>query len=93
MTYRYRVYYEFNGSTKADPLRKKKTDGQISDALEQVGFELSVYLDDEEATITISPESERAIRLTLETTQPEAVVSRAVEKCLAGLDLFGSKLP
>ncbi|MGE0559372.1 MAG: hypothetical protein AB7E73_13765 [Burkholderiales bacterium] len=92
MTYRYRVYYEFNGPTKADPLRTQKNQKQIADALDRVSFELPVYFDDDEAKITTIPESTNAIVLTVETTQTDELFSQALTKRLRGLDLFASKL-
>jgi hypothetical protein len=91
--HRYRVYYEFNGPTKADPLRAEKNKEQIADALESVGFELSVFLDDDSAKITTSKDGERGIVLTIETTQSDVVLARAMHVCLNGLDLRGTKLP
>lgn len=92
VTYRYRVYYEFNGPTKADPFRTQKNEEQIADALDRVSFELSVYLDDDDAKITTSPEAKNAIVLTVETTRSDDSFSQALTKCLRGLDLFASKL-
>lgn len=92
MIHRYRVYYEFNGPTKADPMRTEKNEEQISDALDRVGFELSVYLDDDGAKITTSPTGRNAIKLTVETTKAEDVFSQSLKKCLTGLDLFASQM-
>lgn len=90
--HRYRVYYEFNGPTKADPLRSEKNNEQIVDALERVDFELSVYLGDDSAKITTSRDGERGIILTVETTQSDVVLARAMHVCLHGLDLVATKL-
>lgn len=90
--HRYKVYYEFNGPTKADPLRTEKNKEQIADALDRVCFELSVYLDDQGARLSASPDSQNAIILTIETTQPDQVVTLSMKWCLNGLDLFATKL-
>jgi hypothetical protein len=87
------VYYAFSGPTKADPSRTEKNRDQIADALDTVSFELAVYLDDDAAQITTSPDGESAIRLTVETTRAEDSFSEALSKCLKRLDLLGAKLP
>ena len=92
VTYRYRVYYEFNGPTKSDPFQTLKDEEQIADALDRVSSELSVYLDDDDAKITTSPEGRNAIVLTVETTRTDDLFLRSLTKCLRGLDLFASKL-
>lgn len=90
--HRYKVYYEFNGPTKSDPLRTEKNKEQIAEALDRVRFELSVYLDDEGARISTSPDSPNAIILTVETTEPDQRVTLSMKHCLNGLDLFATKL-
>jgi hypothetical protein len=61
--HRYRVYYKFDGPTKADPMCTQKNEEQISDALDRVSLELSVYLDDDDAKITTSLEGGNAITI------------------------------
>lgn len=93
MIHHYRVYYEFNGPTKSDPMRTLKTEEQVSDALDRVAFELSVRLDDDNARITASPVENGAITLTAETAKTDESFSQALKKCLNDLDLFASKIP
>jgi hypothetical protein len=90
--HRYKVYYEFNGPTKGEPLRTEKTTDQVTDALGNVSFELSVYLADDSAKISTSPDGPNAIMLTVDTTQPDDVFLLAMKMCLKGLDLYAKKL-
>lgn len=92
MIHCYRVYYLFNGPTKSDPMRARKTEEQVSDALDRVAFELSVHLGDDNAKITTSSVEKGAIALTVDTAKSDESFSQALKKCLNGLDLFASKI-
>lgn len=89
---RYRIYYQYDGPTKGDPFRSLKSADEVAYALQRVPQELPHFLEDREARITSQPESETSIVLGVETTETEASLIRALERCIGGLDLYGSKL-
>lgn len=90
----YRVYYEWNGPTHADPLRSEKDADQIEFALTHFPEELPHYMSDLEANVDSAPlaDGSKSINVVIATTMTEAETDDAVCRCLNGLDLFGSKL-
>lgn len=90
--YRYKVYYQFDGRTKADPFRVEKDSDQIADALSRVELELDVMLDDDDAKLSVAPIGPNEVALTVETTATEETFHRVFKKCLNGLDLYATRL-
>lgn len=91
-TFKYKVYYEYDGPSKAAPLRQKKNQDEIDEALERVEFELSIFLDDDNSSISVTPESPTSLILEVATSKREEIFNMALTKCLGGLDLCGEKL-
>ncbi|MGH8597636.1 MAG: hypothetical protein ACREXT_13340 [Gammaproteobacteria bacterium] len=92
--YTYRVYYEWNGPSHADPFRSKKNADQIKYALTRFPEEIPHYMSDPEANVesTRPAAGSDSISLVVATTKTEAETDDAVRRCLNGLDLFGSKV-
>ena len=90
----YRVYYEWNGPSHADPFRTQKDVAQIKDALERFPQELRHYFTEVNTQVSLGePLREPAsIIVVVVTSQSEPEIDDAVRRCLNGLDLFGAKL-
>ncbi|WP_459906494.1 hypothetical protein [Caballeronia sp. HLA56] len=43
--FQYRAFYEFDGGCRADPLRPKKTAGEVAEALARFPLELQHFVD------------------------------------------------
>ncbi len=90
--HQYRIYYQFEGPSKGNPLRSLKSADEVAWALERMPQELGHFLEDRNARISSEPESDTSIVVTVETTEPDADFVKALERCISGLDLYGSKL-
>jgi hypothetical protein len=90
--HRYRIYYEYTGPSKAAPFRSLKSADEVAWALERVPQELPPFLEDRDPRISSEPETDSSIFLTVETFEPDADFLKALERCISGLDLYGTKL-
>jgi len=93
----YRVYYQYNGPTKSDPLRSRRTDEEIAYSLKRVGEELPYHISDKKAVVTnLAPppdsQSTHSVHIVVSTTLDEPTTDEAVKTCLGSLDLFGEKI-
>ncbi|HET6455232.1 MAG TPA: hypothetical protein VFI02_12570 [Armatimonadota bacterium] len=90
----FRVYFEYNGPSHADPFRSQKEPHEIAEALRHFPNELPHYLADLDATVTDDPakQDSNSIIVTVLTTLNEAELYEPLKRCLNGLDLFATKL-
>jgi len=71
-----------------DPAKIKKTRLEPIESIKRVNIELSTFLDDRNACLEID-DLKCSLRIT--TTQSEAEVDAAVDRCASGLDLEYTK--
>jgi len=92
-TYKYRIYYEWQGRTKSDPFAREKSSEEIGRALERAPFEFSVRLSDRDAIVKSEPgPNPNEITLSVTTTETQEGVNRALIPTLRDWRLFGDKL-
>lgn len=90
----YRIYYEYQGPSAAAPLNWPKSDDEIRDALSAFPEDLSHYLSDPEARVSMDTmkRTPNSIFVVIRTTDSEAQVNEAVARCLRGFGLFGERM-
>lgn len=90
----YNVFYHYDGPSLAAPLRSKKSEQEVSEALARVAVELPYYFPDQDVRISKAPSegTERSMVITIMTTLSEAETNDAMAQCLNNLDLYGRKL-
>ncbi len=90
-SFNYRIYYEYDDSSKAEPASQPKNEDEIKFALERVEFELPVFLEDDKSEISVTPNDSTSIFLKVSTPKIEADLHKALNKCMKGLDLHIQK--
>ncbi len=90
----YRVYYQYDGPTRSDPLRSPKDSHEVFEALRHFPSALPHYLADQNATVSSEPTKKdpNSIIVFVATVLDETATDDAGKICLNGLDLFGKKL-
>ncbi|MBV6319993.1 hypothetical protein [Duganella violaceipulchra] len=92
-TYKYRIYYEWQGRTKSDPFAIEKSPEEIANALTRAPFEFSVRLSDRDATVRSEPSANlNEIILVVTTIESEDGVDLALVATLKDWRLFGDRL-
>lgn len=85
----YEIYYQYDGPSHSNPFAKLKSEKEIQDALDNFVNEFPHYLNDLGATAVseLIKGDKNRIKVTLETTDEDQVVEKALIKCLQSLDL------
>ena len=92
-TFKYRIYYEWQGRTKSDPFAVEKSPDEIANALERAPSEFRVRLSDPDATVKSVPGANlKEIILFITTAENEDGVNLALVPTLQDWRLFGDKL-
>ena len=90
----YHVYYEYQGPSAAAPLNSPKSADEIRDALLAFPNDLSHYLSDPDARVSMDSmkRTPNSVFVVVRTTDSEARVNEAVAQCLRGLGLLGKPM-
>ena len=92
-TYRYGVFYRFNGPTHSDPLRDELSPEEVERNLRLFAQDLPNYFG--EVAVNVQSQQDThdfPLVVTVETAAPKTVADEAVKRCLIGLELFGKRL-
>lgn len=90
----YRAYYQYNGPSRADPLRKEKSAEEVERALTLFPLDLEHYLSQGSTVETPHRQTDPCSSyVTVVTLGDEPQVDEVVKRCLGTLDLFAEKIP
>jgi hypothetical protein len=95
MTYRFNVYYEWQGPSDSNPMASPKTQDEIHRALTHFSGELSRKLPDPDASLTNTAlnEDSKNMTLSVSTAASRSEVFEAMEATLKVWRLFAKPLP
>ena len=93
-TYRFRIYYEWQGPSHSDPFATEKTQPEVYTALCNVTNEFGHRLADRDSVVTASQltEESKEVEVSADTTDSREQVIRAMETTLKDWRLFAEIL-
>lgn len=93
-SYRYRIYYEWQGPSKSDIFAEEKTPEEVERAFERLPTEFGHRLWDQEASIEVNQVAGKSseVILLVSTLATEEEVKNALLPTLQDWRLFGSRL-